>query len=123
MLGRIRRIRRHLPLVGLALVLGVTVAGSGPALSASLPSGAAVETATAFGSALTIAKPSTVATGDVLIASLDARLADTGSITPPAGWNLIRRDNNGPGNSPLSQALYYKVAAASEPSSYSWNFS
>ena len=58
----------------------------------------------------------------MLIASVDARLSSTGSITPPAGWGLIRSDASSPGYSSLTQALYYKVAGPSEPAGYSWSF-
>jgi hypothetical protein len=63
------------------------------------------------------------ATGDVLLASVHARLAGDVSITPPNGWNLIRRDSSTTDYSSLTQALYYKVAGPSEPASYSWSWS
>jgi hypothetical protein len=99
----------------------MTIAGSGPALSA-LPSVGAVLTAKTFGSSVTVGRPTTVTSGDVLIASVDARLSSAASITPPPGWSLIRRDSNAPGYLSLTQALYYKVAGSSEPASYRWSF-
>ena len=121
-LHRIARLRRHLPFLVLAFVLGVTISGSGPALSA-LPSEGAVVTSTSSGSTLTVPRPATTAAGDVLLASVHARLPGDASITPPSGWNLIRRDSSTPDYQSLSQALYYKVAGASEPVSYSWSWS
>jgi hypothetical protein len=113
------RLGRHLPFLALALLLGITIAGSGPALSA-LPSVGAVVTAKTFGSSLTVGRPTTVTSGDVLIASVDARLSSAASITPPPGWSLIRRDSSAPGYGSLTQALYYKVAGSAEPTNYAW---
>ena len=122
-LNRIAQLRRHLPFVVLAFVLGVTISGSGPALSAALPSEGAVVTNTISGSALTVSRPATTATGDVLLASVHARLTGDVSITPPNGWNLIRRDSSTTDYSSLTQALYYKVAGPSEPAGYTWSWS
>ena len=63
-------------------------------------------------------KPSGVATGDLLLAALDVRRAP--NITAPAGWTLIRTTTNG---TTMRQAVYYRIATASEPSSYRWTFS
>ena len=75
-LKRIGRLRRHIPFAVLAFVLGVTISGSGPALSA-LPSAGAVVTSTTSGSTLTVLRPATTAAGDVLLASVHARLGET----------------------------------------------
>ena len=117
---RIARLRGHAGFIVLSLFLGLAVSGAGGALSALLPAGA-VTSASTYGSTLTIPRPATTAGGDVLVASVDARLASAATITAPAGWNLIRRDGSTPGFSALTQALYYKVAGASEPASYSWS--
>ena len=70
-----------------------------------------------------ITRPTTTSSGDVLVASVNARLSSSSAITAPTGWNLIRGDSSGPGFSPLTQALYYKVAGSSEPASYAWSLS
>ena len=115
-------LRRHLPFLVLAFVLGVIISGSGRALSA-LPSEGAVVTNTTSGSTLTVPRPATTDAGDVLLASVHARLSGSVSIKPPSGWNLIRRDSSAPDYHSLTQALYYKVAGSSEPASYSWTWS
>ena len=69
-------------------------------------------------SGITVNKPSGVATGDLLLAALDVRRAP--NITAPAGWTLIRTTTNG---TAMRQAVYYRIATASEPSSYRWTFS
>lgn len=67
---------------------------------------------------LTIGVPS-VEVGDVLIGSVDFRGQPT--VTPPAGWTLIRQDNNG---TVIRKATYYHgVTATPEPGSYTWRFS
>ena len=66
--------RRHVSFVALGLVLGVTIAGAGPALSEP-PSASDVVTVTSFGSTLTIQRPGSAAEGDVLVASVAARLS------------------------------------------------
>jgi hypothetical protein len=114
------RLQRHLPVLALALVLGTVIAGAGKGLSA-LPTGGAVTTAATYGSTLAVSRPSTTASGDVLIASVYARLPGSATITAPSGWSLIRRDSNTPGYASLTQALYYRVATSSEPAAYVWS--
>jgi PKD repeat protein len=67
---------------------------------------------------LPIPAPSGVVSGDVLIASVDVRGNPT--ITAPSGWNLIRLDLI---QNSFRKATYYRVATASEPTSYTWAFS
>lgn len=66
---------------------------------------------------LTIARPTSAVSGDVLIAGIGwvGNHLST-SPTAPAGWTLIRRD----GDNALGQFSYYRVAGASEPTSYTW---
>src|SRR5207244_3185750 len=70
---------------------------------------------------LTITKPAGVAQNDVMIASI-AVGPNTVTITPPAGWGLVRRTDNASGTS-NSLAVYKLLAGASEPASYDWSFS
>ena len=87
------RMRQYVLLLGLALVLGATISGAGPALSA-LPAGDAVAVASTWGTTLTIKRPASTAAGDVLVASVNARLSSSSSISAPAGWSLIRQDSS-----------------------------
>jgi hypothetical protein len=118
--NRVTGWRDHLLLLVLGLGLGVVVAGSQPALSESPWEGDVVATTT-FGSTVTLQRPKSAATGDVLIASVHARLPGSAAITAPSGWTLIRRDSSAPGYQSLTQALYYKVAGPSDPASYTWS--
>ena len=110
----------YLMVLALSVVIGMLTTGSGRA-SSVLPSGGAIATATVSGSTLSVPRPVGVVAGDVLIASVDARLSAEASITAPTGWILIRRDSSTPPGS-LTQALYYKVAGSAEPTTYAWLF-
>jgi Bacterial Ig-like domain (group 1) len=68
---------------------------------------------------LVIPKPTGVVADDFLIAGVTVR--DNPTITPPSGWTFLRRDPVSP--TTVTQAIYYKVAGASEPASYTWTFS
>jgi len=95
-------------------------------LAASLHARAAislVSTATGNGGSsavgsLTVSLPAGTAQDDLLVAQVAVRGNIT--ITAPAGWTLINRSNNG---TDLTQAAYWKLAGASNPSSATWTFS
>jgi hypothetical protein len=87
--------------------------GGGGAISLRASSSAANATATT----LTIPAPSGVQAGDVMVAGISVR--GQPAITAPAGWVLVRQDVNG---TTQKQAVFYKVATASEPGSYTWTF-
>ena len=70
------------------------------------------------GSALTINTPAGTQSGDVMVAHVVVRTAGN-AIMVPTGWNLVLRQDRG---SSISTATYEKVAGASKPTSYSWNF-
>jgi hypothetical protein len=75
------------------------------------------------GSSLTLARPAGATAGDLLVASLTARLPSSAQITAPPGWTLVRRDVNSGGTS-LSQAIYVKMLGFSEvATSDTWSFS
>jgi MSHA biogenesis protein MshQ len=104
-------------LLALPAQAAITLVGANPA---TVSSGAV--------SSISLNKPAGVTTNDVLIAQISARGGFLTTITPPAGWTLIRRNNAGgsiiPGlGATLASALYYKVATASEAASYSFSIS
>jgi MSHA biogenesis protein MshQ len=66
---------------------------------------------------LTISTPPGTEVGDVMIASIAIR--PNSAVTPPSGWNLVRRTEN-PGGSPNSLVVYWRLATASEPDGHSW---
>lgn len=67
--------------------------------------------------ALAIARPAGVVAGDLLLARISNRNNATAVVTPPAGWTLLRSDQSA---SQLKSWVFYKVAGASEASSYSF---
>jgi hypothetical protein len=69
-------------------------------------------------SALTIARPPGAQPGDLLLASID--VASKPTITAPAGWTLVRRDQVG---NTMTKATYVKLAQQSEPPAYTWTLS
>ena len=71
-------------------------------------------------SSVTLTKP-TVKQNDLILVHLSAAVTVTGAgATPPAGWTLLRFDLEASG---IGSWIYYKVAGASEPSSYSFSVS
>ncbi len=66
----------------------------------------------------TVVKPAGTAAGDILIAAVAVR-PDTATITPPAGWALVRQLSNSNATANLL-AVYYKAATAAEGASYAW---
>jgi hypothetical protein len=96
---------------------GVTASASGSESVAVYRSTAtAVSTAGTNVSSLTINKPTGTVDDDYMIAVIST---NSSTVTPPAGWTLLE----GPtlDGSGLSSLLYQKKAA-SEGSSYTWNF-
>lgn len=72
-----------------------------------------------IGTNVTVNVPSGVANGHGLIANIGFTGGSGVTVTPPAGWTLIRRDDNG---TTLGNALYARIAN-SEPASYTWTLS
>lgn len=68
---------------------------------------------------LTIGKPAGTSQGDVMVAAVAVR--PSSATISASGWTLVRRVDNASGNS-NSLAIYYKVAGASEPTTYSFTF-
>jgi len=69
----------------------------------------------ASGTTLTIARPDGVEPGDLLLAQIRHR--STSTLTPPAGWTEISTITR----STAHHGVYYKIADASEPTSYVFN--
>lgn len=73
---------------------------------------------------LTIVRPAGVILGDVMVAAVAVRGGSAALIANvPAGWTPIPGGANPIDNgTTLKLAVYYKVAAAVEPASYTWTF-
>src|SRR4051794_40587514 len=108
--------RRSVPVVAAAaFIAALSTSNAIAAISFRASATNSVNTATS----LTITKPTGVVANDVLVAAISARGGTGTTITAPAGWTLIRRDDSA---TVLAMATYSKVAGASEPASYQWTF-
>jgi len=104
-------------LLGAFVVSAITFAGpTSAAGSIALRSASSASNPTS--TSLTISAPAGATSGDVLVATVDARGNPT--FVAPAGWNLIRLDIEG---YVVRKATYFKVATGSEPASYTWTWS
>ena len=71
----------------------------------------------------TVTRPAGAVAGDLLLAALEVD-ADPVTVTGPAGWTLLQDVRIAPGTASVYHAqLWYRVAGASEPSSYAWSAS
>ena len=77
----------------------------------------AASAANATTTTLVLPRPAGTVSGDELLASVSVR--GTPTITPPAGWALVRRDER---NTTFTQATYVHPAGGSEPTSYTFTF-
>jgi hypothetical protein len=66
---------------------------------------------------VTIPVPAAVAANDVLIARVAFRGGSGVTINTPAGWTLVRRDDDGANQ---SSAIFSRVATGGEPANYAW---
>ncbi len=88
-----------------------TTGSGGPAFeSVATASGLAV-------SSVTVNKPTGTVAGNYLLAAIRQKKT-TATVTPPAGWTLIREDT-----SSARSSLFGRIAAASEPPSYNFTLS
>jgi len=70
-----------------------------------------------------LAVPPETQAGDLLLATVTARLSSRGRISPQGGWRRVRETSN-VGGPALTQAVYYKFADASDPGRLqTWHFS
>jgi hypothetical protein len=65
---------------------------------------------------VTVSVPTGTAAGDVMVAGIVV-ISTSATLSPPAGWETIRRSNSGAG---LVLETFYKLAEVSEPADYTW---
>ncbi len=68
---------------------------------------------------LTIAKPSGVVSGDVLVAAIAVR-PHTATVTEPSGWTLARARVDNPNANANAQLMYYRFVDGTEGADFSW---
>jgi hypothetical protein len=101
----------------------VTLLALFPAVAAGAPSAVGASTATSTTSSIAVPLPAGVAAGDVLVGTVTARVGAAVTISTPSGWRFVRRDTCTLPGTQMTQALYYRVASASEPASAAWTLS
>jgi hypothetical protein len=74
-------------------------------------------TGAAASTSLVITAPTSTAAGDYMQTTITVNNGSSCTITTLAGWTLLARTNN---TTVLGQGIYYKIAGASEPSTYTW---
>ena len=99
-------------LVGITLAMALLLS---TAAEAAIEFRGATSVTVAGSGVVNISKPAGVVIGDVMI----ARIVTKGipPITPPAGWTFVRRTENA---AKMALVVYYKIADAGEPASYTW---
>ena len=88
-------------------------------MSATSPVWQSSQTATGVGTVITVAKPVSTAGGDLLVAFIGWGQHDD-IVSVPNGWTLAATVGIDTGIGSHSK-LYWKIAGASEPASYTWN--
>ena len=78
----------------------------------------AFETAVGVAAGATINKPTGTVQNDLLVVGIMYEKGSSETITPPAGWTLVVRNDN---STDAGQSVYYKIAGAAEPVSYTFN--
>jgi|GEM_PF-3962768 len=73
------------------------------------------------GASLTLTRPAAIRQNDLMLVHLAQGYATGPAATPPAGWTLIRFDKDA--SNYIGSWLYYKVAGASEPPTYTFSVS
>jgi hypothetical protein len=101
------------------LAAGIGLAQPGRARAAGTAAGMASNGSPTARATIIIARPAGTTSGAVMVAAVVINDDDPG-FTAPAGWTLVRQDSI---LNALRQAIYLKVATASEPSSYTWTLS
>ena len=121
----VRVLLRGTILMGIALLTTLASCGETAKLGTAqfaltTPSVRAVSAARSASTAstLTINKPAGTLQNDVLVAFVSDGITGV-LVTAPAGWSLIVEGNNTAGGG-THQAVFYKVAGASEPASYAF---
>ncbi|MEN9839288.1 MAG: hypothetical protein RL177_767 [Bacteroidota bacterium] len=86
-----------------------------PALLSAQPVWQSSVTAVGTAATATVNRPASTESGDLLVVGVMFEKGTDVVITPPTGWTLIGRTDTGSNN---GMATYFKVATASEPTSY-----
>ena len=92
--------------------------GAAPPPSGGIDFRGASSAANATTNSVNIPRPAGLVAGDAMLATIATRGGPT--ITPPAGWTLVRQDVSG---TTMRQAVFVRIAGASEPTTYVFTLS
>ena len=109
-------------ILGAALILAAlfaTVIFAGPAQASVSFQTFTTAGPTAGVNSITVSAPTGTAVNDVLLIQLSGTGANPTISTVPTGWTVVNKLNSGTN---VWEAVYWKRATASEPSSYTWGF-
>jgi hypothetical protein len=98
-----------------AIILSFAIAPSTAYATISFVAASSAATTGSGATSLAVTKPTGVASGDAMLATLTA--TGSGALTPPAGWTVVKDTTQG---AAIRQITYYRVAGGSEGASYSW---
>ena len=112
----INQIKRYIAFAARASVALLLVAAV-PAFGQITYPGIAPSTAAANSNTITILRPAGMAVNDLMIAVLAQRGQNANPVASSAGWTRINGANNG---GTLGIDVYWKLASAAEPASYTW---
>ena len=116
----LRRVARTLPAGNTSATTnyGATDEPVGGSSTGSIGLRASTAAGNTVAATLVLSKPAGVSTGDFLVAGVATRGGSDVTVIPPAGWTLIRTDNN---SNSLQLSSYRHLAGSSEPSTYTWS--
>jgi hypothetical protein len=98
-----------------ALVLSFAMAPASALGAISFVAAGSAATSGGGATSLAITKPTGVASGHVMVATVTA--TGSGALTAPSGWTVVKDTTQG---TAIRQITYYKLAGGSEPASYAW---
>ena len=104
--------------IGMVITIGVELC-AGNLQAAIAQRGSATTATVTTGTSLTVNQPSGVVAGDVMIVSIAQYAGSAGSAASLSGWAAVTNGSLG-GSTSRYGTLLYKVAGASEPTSYTF---
>jgi hypothetical protein len=103
-------------------LISLSIGALAPTASAAIAEGnvSTAVNAESGATSIVVPAPANIAAGDLLIAQVTFEKGiDVQTITQTPAWTLIARRNR---SSDIGQAIYRRVATASEPADYTWGF-
>ncbi len=103
---------------GNASLASSSASATTPAVNAGIAFRAATTASVKNATTLTIARPTSAQSGDLLLASID--VANAPAVAAPAGWTLVL--STGTAANGIAKNTYWHTLGSGEAASYSWTF-